>query len=73
VDFYVTTSFLDYLEAGNRVLFKLRDPKQIDPVALMAFEHNLNFLFSRNADKVSLILYKYGAEPNPVEFDHGGL
>jgi bifunctional enzyme CysN/CysC/sulfate adenylyltransferase subunit 1 len=73
VDFYITTSFLEFLEAGNRVLFKLRDPKQIDPVALMAFEHNINFLFSRNADKVNLILYKYGAEPNPAEFDHGGL
>ena len=73
VDFYVTTSFLEYLEAGNRVLFRLRDPRQIEPVALMAFEHNLNFLFGRNGDRANLVLYKYGAEPNPLEFDFGGL
>jgi sulfate adenylyltransferase subunit 1 len=73
VDFYVTTAFLDYLEGGNRVLFRLRDPRQIEPVALMAFEHNLNFLFTRNRDRVNLVLYKYGAEPVPAEFDFGGL
>ena len=73
VDFYVTNAFLEYMEAGNRVLFRLRDPLQIEPVALMAFEHNLNFVFGRDRDKVNLILYKYGAEPHPVEFDCGGL
>ena len=73
MDFYVITYFLEYLEAGNRVLFKLRDPKQIDPVALMAFEHNLSFLFSRDEDRVNLVLYKFGAGPGPAEFDQGGL
>ena len=73
VDFYVTTAFLDYMDAGNRVLFRLRDPRQIEPVGLMAFEHNLNFLFGRDGDRVNLILYKYGAEPIPGEFEFGGL
>jgi sulfate adenylyltransferase subunit 1 len=73
VDFYVTNAFLEFMEAGNRVLFRLRDPRQIEPVALMAFEHNLNFVFGRDKDRVNLILYKYGAEPNPGEFDRGGL
>jgi sulfate adenylyltransferase subunit 1 len=73
VGFYVTNSFLEFMEAGNRVLFRLRDPRQIEPVALMAFEHNLNFVFGRDKDRVSLILYKYGAEPNPGKFDCGGL
>lgn len=50
IDFYVTTSFLDCLEAGNRVLFRLKDPGQVGPVALMAFEHDLNFIFNRNRD-----------------------
>ncbi len=73
VDIYVTTAFLDYLEAGNRVLFRLRDPGQVEPVALMAFEHNLNFVFGREKDRVNLILYRHGAEPKPAEFEHGGL
>ncbi|MEI8356301.1 MAG: elongation factor Tu, partial [Deltaproteobacteria bacterium] len=73
VEFSVMTAFLEYMEAGNRVLFKLRDPRQIEPVALMAFEHNLNFVFTREMDRVNLILYKYGTEPNPFEFDGGGL
>lgn len=73
VEFDVTTAFLDFLEEGNRVLFRLRDPRQIEPVALMAFEHNLNFVFARERDRVNVILYKYGAEPAPVEFERGGL
>jgi bifunctional enzyme CysN/CysC/sulfate adenylyltransferase subunit 1 len=73
IDFYVTTSFLDYLGAGNRILFRLRDPGQVGPVALMAFEHDLNFVFTRNRDRVNLILYKYGEEPSPVDFEFGGL
>ncbi len=35
--------------------------------------HNVNFLFGRDVDLANLILYKYGAEPNPEEFDFGGL
>lgn len=73
VEFDVTSPFLDFLEKGNRVLFKLRDPRQIEPVALMAYEHNLNFVFGRDRDRVNLILYRYGAEPAPAEFDAGGL
>jgi sulfate adenylyltransferase subunit 1 len=73
VEFYVTTAFLDYLEAGNRVLFRLRDPGQIEPVAVMAFEHNFNFVFGREKDRVNLILYRHGAEPNPGDFEYGGL
>jgi hypothetical protein len=39
----------------------------------MAFEHDLNFVFTRNRDRVNLILYKYGEEPSPVDFEFGGL
>jgi sulfate adenylyltransferase subunit 1 len=73
IDFYVTTSFLDYLEAGNRILFKLRDPGQVESVALMAFEHDLNFVFNRNRDRVDLILYKFGEEPGQADFERGWL
>jgi bifunctional enzyme CysN/CysC/sulfate adenylyltransferase subunit 1 len=73
IDFYVTTHFLDYLDAGNLVLFRLRDLRQIDPVANMAFEHNLNFVFERELDRVNLILYQNNVKERHEEFESGGL
>jgi bifunctional enzyme CysN/CysC/sulfate adenylyltransferase subunit 1 len=73
VEFFVTGAFLDFLAAGNRVLFRLRDPRQIEQVAIMAYEHGLNFVFSRVKDRVNLVLYQYGAEPEPVQFEGAGL
>ena len=73
VEFEITESFLDYLGKGNRVLFRLRDVGQLEPVARMAYEHNLNFEFGRDQDRVNLILYKQGPEPAPQAFEQGGL
>jgi hypothetical protein len=39
----------------------------------MAYEHGLNFVFSRVKDRVNLVLYQYGAEPEPVQFEGAGL
>src|SRR6266571_2188582 len=63
IEFEVSNSFLDYLGKGNRILFRLRDVRQLEPVALMAYEHNLNFEFGRVKDRVNVILYKDWAEP----------
>jgi bifunctional enzyme CysN/CysC/sulfate adenylyltransferase subunit 1 len=73
IDFYVTTHFLDYLDAGNLVLFRLRDLRQIDPVANMAFEHNLNFIFERELDRLNLILYQNDVKERHAEIENGGL
>ncbi|HYS43408.1 MAG TPA: sulfate adenylyltransferase subunit CysN [Geobacteraceae bacterium] len=73
IEFEVSTSFLDYLGKGNRILFRLRDVRQLEPVALMAYEHNLNFEFGRVKDRVNVILYKHVAEPVPQELDGPGL
>jgi bifunctional enzyme CysN/CysC/sulfate adenylyltransferase subunit 1 len=73
IDFFVTTPFLDYLGAGNRVLFRLRDPRQVEPVALMAFEHELNFAFARERDRVNLILYRSGRDNRLADPEYGGL
>ena len=73
IEFEVSTSFLDYLGKGNRVLFMLRDLRQLEPVALMAYEHNLNFEFGREQDRVNVILYRDCSEPVPQELDGGGL
>jgi hypothetical protein len=75
IEFEVSTGFLDYLGKGNRVLFRLRDVRQLEPVALMAYEHNLNFEFGRNRDRVNLILYqdRQGAVAVQAELHGGGL
>lgn len=73
IDFHVTSTFLDYLADGNRVLFRLRDPRQVEPVARMAFEHELNFTFAREGERVNLILSGHGREPRTNGLEFGGL
>ncbi|MBI5016245.1 MAG: 50S ribosome-binding GTPase [Deltaproteobacteria bacterium] len=63
LEFGVTPYFLGLLERGNRVLFRLRGPSQIEAVALLAYEHHLSFLFQRERDRICLTLYKEGEEP----------
>lgn len=66
LEFTVTPYFLDTLAAGNRILFKLRGPKQIEHVARLAYQHHLNFTFSRDGDAIRLTLFQEGAE-RPIE------
>ena len=73
IEFEVSTSFLDYLEKGNRVLFMLRDLRQLEHVALMAYELNLYFEFGRYQDRINLILYKRDGEPVVRELEGVGL
>jgi len=54
----VTPSFLETLSRGNRVLLRMRDPGQLPPVALLAFEHDLTFQFSRSGDRINIVLHK---------------
>lgn len=73
IEFHATAPFLDYLDRGNRVLFRLRDPAQIEKIAVIAFEHHLHFTFERERDRIHLIVYKKDPRPVPAEFDRGGL
>ena len=75
IEFEVSESFLDYLGKGNRVLFRLRDVGQLEPVARMAYEHNLNFEFGRDRDRVNVILYQdqQSAVALPAQVHGGGL
>jgi hypothetical protein len=73
IEFEVSAGFLDYLGKGNRVLVRLRDVEQLEPVARMAYEHNLGFEFGRYRDRVNVILYKNSPEPVPGELQGGGL
>jgi sulfate adenylyltransferase subunit 1 len=75
IEFEVSESFLDYLGKGNRILFRLRDVGQLEPVARMAYEHDLNFEFGRDLDRVDVILYqdKQSSVALHAELHAGGL
>ncbi len=75
IEFEVTSSFLEYLGKGNRILFRLRDVGQLEPVARMAYEHNLNFEFGRDRDRVNVILYRdqQSSVAPPAQVHGGGL
>jgi sulfate adenylyltransferase subunit 1 len=63
IEFDVTTSFIDYLGKGNRVLFRLRDMVQLEAVALLAYENTLSFEFDRTAQGASILVFKRGTRP----------
>jgi bifunctional enzyme CysN/CysC/sulfate adenylyltransferase subunit 1 len=69
IEFDVSTDFLDFLLRGNRILFRLRDIKQLEPVALLAFQHDLAFQFSRGSDCINIVLFKRGSGVGTVSDD----
>ncbi|MSM38792.1 MAG: GTP-binding protein [Geobacter sp.] len=54
--FSIGSYLLDFLTTGNKVLFKLRSPHQVEPLALIAYEHNLYLEFSRHRSGAALFL-----------------
>ncbi|TSK08189.1 MAG: sulfate adenylyltransferase subunit CysN [Geobacter sp.] len=64
-------SIEEYLEKGNRILFRLRDLAQLEPVAQLAYDKKLAFEFDRNGDGVSLLLFKRGTAPAKGYGDDG--
>jgi sulfate adenylyltransferase subunit 1 len=63
IEFDVSTSFIDYLGKGNRVLFRLRGMVQLEAVAQLAYENTLSFEFDRTAEGVSILVFKRGTRP----------
>jgi sulfate adenylyltransferase subunit 1 len=66
LEFDVTPAFLNTIARGNRVLIMLRDPGQISQLALLAYEHNLQFTFTRAGDRIDLILFSGPAVIAPL-------
>jgi sulfate adenylyltransferase subunit 1 len=72
IEFDVSTSFINYLAKGNRVLFSLRDLVQLEAVAQLAYENILSFEFDRTADGISILIFKRGTRSeNRVSEDKG--
>jgi len=61
VEFDVTPVLLAALARGERVLIRLREPGQLSPLAMLAFEHHLQFTVSRAGDRVNVILHAAGS------------
>lgn len=72
IEFEVTPGFLGIINKGNRVLFWLRDPAQLPPVALLAFENGLQFTFKRIGDRINLILFS-DSVVTPLQPDNGDV
>lgn len=58
IELEVAESFYNYLGKGNRVLFRLRDVRQVAALVQLAFENTLAFEFDRTVDGVSILLFK---------------
>jgi len=56
----IPQSLIERLEKGNRMLFRLRDLGQLEPVALLAYENNLAFEFDRTEEGISVMVFKRG-------------
>ena len=67
----VPERLLEYLDKGNRMLFRLRDLEQLPAVALLAFDNSLAFEFDRTADGVSVLVFKRGLKPLKKYGDDG--
>ncbi|GFO56917.1 hypothetical protein GMSM_39240 [Geomonas sp. Red276] len=67
----VSPRLIEYLEKGNRVLFRLRELVQLNAVALVAYENGLAFEFDRTADGISVLIFKRGTEPPKGYGDDG--
>jgi len=73
LEFVVSPHFLDLLARGDRVLFRLRGTPQVEPVALLAYEHHLGFTFRREGDQVSVVLWREKELPPTRAGDDLGL
>jgi len=66
-------SLLNYLEKGNRMLFRLRDLGQLPAVALLAYDNALAFEFDRTAEGISVLLFKRGTNPQQKSYADDGI
>ncbi|HJV67080.1 MAG TPA: sulfate adenylyltransferase subunit CysN [Geomonas sp.] len=67
----VSPRILEYLQKGNRILFRLRELAQLNAVALVAYENSLAFEFDRTAEGISVMVFKRGTEAQKGYGDDG--
>lgn len=58
LEFDVSASFLNYIGKGNRILFRLRELRQLQAVAQLALEKRLSFEFDCTARGITVLMFK---------------
>lgn len=64
-EFAVTPYFLELLEKGEKVLFRLRSASQVESLAVLAFEQNAEFNFKREGDAISVLFFREKVRNSP--------
>jgi len=64
IEFELSPGFIDYLGKGNRVLFRLKDLRQLPAVAQLAFEQRLSFEFDRTPEGIGILIFRRGIRPS---------
>jgi sulfate adenylyltransferase subunit 1 len=73
LEFELSPGFMEHLDKGNSVLFRLRDLEQLPAVALVAYEQALSFEFDRTTDGISILLFKRGTAPQLKSYGDDGI
>jgi sulfate adenylyltransferase subunit 1 len=73
LEFELSPGFMEHLDKGNCVLFRLRDLEQLPAVALVAYEQALSFEFDRTTDGISILLFKRGTTPQIKSYGDDGI
>jgi sulfate adenylyltransferase subunit 1 len=73
LEFKLTPGFMEHLDKGNCVLFRLRDLEQLPAVAQVAYDQALSFEFDRTTDGISLLLFKRGTTPQLKSYGDDGI
>jgi sulfate adenylyltransferase large subunit len=72
LEFQLSAGFMEHLEKGNRILFRLRSLEQLPAVAQIAYDQTLSFEFDRTADDISILLFKREMALQPKSYDDDG-
>jgi sulfate adenylyltransferase subunit 1 len=73
LEFKLTPGFMEHLDKGNCVLFRLRDLEQLPAVAQVAYDQALSFEFDRTTNGISLLLFKRGTTPQLKSYGDDGI
>ncbi len=71
-EFQLSPGFMEHMEKGNRVLFRLRDLDQLSAVAQVAYDQGLSFEFDRRENGASILLFKRNTAHRPKFHDDDG-
>jgi sulfate adenylyltransferase subunit 1 len=73
LEFELSPGFMEHLDKGNRVLFRLRDLEHLPAVAQVAYEQALSFEFDRTVGGISILLFKRGTAPQLKAYGDDGV